>query len=41
MNAGVREGQKRVLDLPGSGVTDSCELPDMGAGNQAQVLWKT
>lgn len=25
---------------PASPVTISCELPDVGAGNPAQVLWK-
>lgn len=24
-----------------AGVTSGCELPDMGAGNQTQVLWKS
>ena len=24
-----------------AGVTDGCELPDMGAGNRMQVLWKS
>jgi len=30
-----------ALRSPGSGVTNSCEMPDMGFGNCTQVLWKS
>lgn len=26
---------------PEAGVMDACELPDLGAGNSAPVLWKS
>lgn len=29
-----------TVTLPQSGVWGSCELPDLGAGNCAQVLWR-
>lgn len=36
----THRGQKKVLNSPGSGVIDGWKLPDMGAGNQTQVLCK-
>lgn len=30
-----------AADLPGAGVTDNCELSDVGDGNWPQVLWKS
>lgn len=29
--------QKRVLEHSGDGVTDACELPDLGVGNPTRV----
>lgn len=38
MSAGALRGQKRASDPPRAGFTDSCELPDVGAGYRTQVL---
>lgn len=32
--------EARDVSCPGSGVTGGCELPDLGPGTQAQVLFK-
>lgn len=31
----------KALEFPGTGDTDCSELPDMGAGNQSQDLYKS
>ena len=41
MSAGASRGQESVSDFPEAGVIDSCELPDVGAGNRAWALWKS
>ena len=33
--------EPRGINLPAAGVTDSCELPDVGAENQTQVICKS
>lgn len=33
MYTGACGGQKGLSDPPGTGVTGTCELPDVGAGN--------
>ncbi|CAO2640058.1 hypothetical protein LEMLEM_LOCUS25181 [Lemmus lemmus] len=37
---GTHGGQKRTLDLR-TEATGNCELPDVSAGNQTRVLWKS
>lgn len=32
--------RRQVLDPSRAGVTGGSELPDIGAGNKSQVLWK-
>lgn len=36
----MRCPQRPEVPRPGAGVTDAGELPDVGAGNPAQALWK-
>lgn len=40
MAADTLRVQERPLS-PGAGITSSCELPDMGAGNKTQALCKS
>jgi len=41
MCAGAAGAQKRELDSSGAGVAGGCELPNVGAGNRTQVLWRS
>lgn len=34
-------GQKRASDAPEAGVRGGCELPDISAGNQTEVFYKS
>ena len=40
---GMRAGAHGDLrhQIPGAGVTDACEPPDVGSGNQALIFWKS
>lgn len=40
LSADAYGGQKEDTRCPRVGVTDSCELPDLGAESSTQVLWK-
>ena len=33
--------EAKDIGSPGEDKTDGCEQPDMGSGNQTQVLWKS
>lgn len=37
----VADDTRRQCGIPGAGVGGSCELPDVGAGKQTQVLCKS
>lgn len=42
VSAGTYRVQESVSDFPGAGLTGSCELPDVDAGNRrTQALWKS
>jgi hypothetical protein len=38
LSVGASEGHKGAIRVPEAGVTSGYELPDIGAGNQIQVL---
>ena len=41
VHAGALEDQMVSLHPSGTGLTCACELLDVGAGNQIQILWKS